>query len=182
VAEARDPELEEDDVASGVLRLRVAGSVRLVPELKWRENRKWTARMREVFASLAGVPDDTPDGVERLADAQRGLILEYDATHALGDLDDATERELDAIYQRMVTVAFPLASSPATAMLMVAREVVQAALDAAAASAPPSSTSSPSPSGATGTGRTSRPASPSGRSASTTPRRRSASSGRPASG
>ena len=154
----------EEEVASGVLRLSVGGAVRLVPELKRGPNRAWQGRMRNVFASLAGVPSDTPAGLAAMFDAELELVLAYDATGALGDLEDATERGVDAIYNRLVEVSFPLASSPMAVGMAMLRE--------AAASLLASSPSSPSPSGTSRPTPSTRP-SPSGRSSSSTPRRRS---------
>ena len=157
-------ETNEEEVAAGVLLLTVDGTPRRVPELKWRANREWQARMQETFARLVNIPADSPEGQNAMADAERELVLAYDASGALGDLEDATEREVDAIYTRLLEVSFPLASSPTGLAMMLVR---------AAALGRESSTSSGSPSG------TSAPTplkrrSPSARSASTSARRRSA--------
>jgi hypothetical protein len=157
-------EANEEEVTSGLLPFTINGEVRQVPELKWRANREWREQMQAVFTRLIDVPTDTPDGLAAMADAERELVLAYDVTHALGDLEDATERDIDTIYNRLVEVAFPLAASQAA----VAMAMLQAA-----ASARVSSTSSPSPSG-TSAPTPLRRRSPSARSSSTTRRRASA--------
>ena len=112
-------------------------------------------------------------------DAERELVLAYDATYlklpeprpappphpALGDLEDATEREVHAVWDRLLEVAFPLAESRTAVMVAMIRPLV--------ASAPASSTSSPSPSGTSAPTPSRRP-SRSARSSSTTRRPRSA--------
>jgi hypothetical protein len=133
-------EKNEQEVITGLLPFTIAGETRVVPELKWRANRDWKAKLQETFLALAGVDSGTPDGLQAMADAERELVLAYDQTHVLGDLEDATEREIDAIYNRLTEVAFPLAASQTALMLAIIR--------AAAASASESSTSGPSPTGA----------------------------------
>lgn len=157
---------EEAEVVRGLLPFKIGDETRLVPELKWRANRDWRARMGEVFASLIGVPSDTPDGQAAMGDAERELVMAYDVTHALGDLEEATEREIDAIYNRLVGVAFPLAQSRTALYLAIIR--------AAGESAQVNSTNGPSPIGTTAAPTISRPRSPSGRSSSSTRRRRNA--------
>jgi len=157
-------EPDEEEVASGLLPFTINGTVHLVPELKWRPNREWRDQMQAVFRGLVHVEAETPEGMAAMADAERDLVKAYDVTGALGDLEDATEREIDAIYNRLIEVAYPLASSQTAVMVALVR---------AAASEVVSSTSSPSPSG------TSAPTplkqrSPSARSASTTRGRKSA--------
>ena len=51
-----------------------------VPELKWRANRDWQAKLQATFVELASIPVDTPDGQREMADAERELVLAYDAT------------------------------------------------------------------------------------------------------
>lgn len=169
----RSPEEIEEEVASGRLLVTVGGEVRQLPELKWRANRAWQRRMQEVFASLADVDPDTPAGQEAMSDAQRGLVIAYDGTGALGDLDDATERELDAVYNRLLEVSFPLARSRGGAALMLARMAIEAAGSRLA-----SSMSGPSPTGTSAAPKNSRRRSRSGRSSSTTRRRTSGSGAR----
>jgi hypothetical protein len=100
-----------------------------------------------------------------MSDATRALVMAYDATHALGDLEDATEREIDAIYSRMIEVAFPQAASRTALMLSLVRRAIE--------SAQANSTSSDSPPGALPPTLSS-PVSPSGKSGSSTGRRKSA--------
>lgn len=160
-----EEQAKEEEVASGLLPFTIDGTERTVPELKWRANRKWQARIQATFAALVSVPSDTPEGVSAMADAERELVLAYDATHALGDLEDATEREIDAIYNRLVEVAFPQAESRTAVMLMLVRQAIASAQENSTSSPSPSGTSAPTPL---------RPRSPSARSGSSTRRRKSA--------
>ena len=160
-----EEQAKEEEVASGLLAFTIDGTERTVPELKWRANRAWQARIQSTFAALVSVPSDTPEGVSAMADAERELVLAYDATHALGDLEDATEREIDAIYNRLVEVAFPQAESRTAVMLMLVRQAIASARESSTSSPSPSGTSAPTPL---------RPRSPSARSGSSTRRRRSA--------
>jgi len=155
----------EEEVASGLLPFTIDGIVRRVPELKWRANREWQELLQATFVELATVPGDTPSGIAAMADAERRLIMAYDVTHALGDLDDATEREIDAVYNRLVEVAFPQAASQVALMVAI--------LQTAAASRQESSASSPLPPG-TSAPTTLRPHSRSAKSVSTSARRKSA--------
>ncbi len=157
---------EEGEVASGLLPFTINGVTHLVPELKRTANREWKARLQAKFATLIGIPSDTVVGQQAMADAEAELILAYDATHALGDLEDATEREIDTIYNRLVEVAFPLAQSQTALMVGIVR--------AAAESALASSTSGASPTGTTEAPTILTPRSPSGRSSSSTRRRKNA--------
>lgn len=167
MAELSPEELaKEEEITSGLLPFTIDGTAHVVLELKWQANRAWKVRMQTAFASLVNVPSDTPDGLNAMADVERELVLAYDQTHALGDLDDATEREIDAIYNRLVTVAFPLATSPTAAMLAIVR--------AAVALAQENSTNGPSLIGTTGTPTILKDHLPSGRSSSSTRRRKSA--------
>jgi hypothetical protein len=164
--EQKDEEQAELEIVRGLLSFDIDGTTRLVPELKWRANRDWQAKLQASFVELVGVPSDTPDGQRAMADAERELILAYDVTGALGDLEDATEREIDAIYTKLVEVAFPQAQSQ-TAMLL-------ALVRLAAGSASANFTSGPSPTGTSAAPTILKPRSPSARSASSTRRRRSA--------
>ena len=159
-------EQEESEVVAGLLPFTINGVAYKVPELKWKANRTWRERLQETFATLIGVPTDTPAGQDAMADAERKLVLAYDVTGALGDLEDATEREIDTIYNRLVEVAFPLAQSQTALMVGIVR--------AAAESARESSTN-----GASLTGTTAAPTIltdhlPSAKSSSSTRRRKSA--------
>lgn len=159
-------EPNEEGVVSGLLPFTVNGETRHVPELKWRANREWQARLQETFDSLAAVPSDTPDGIRAMADAERSLVLAYDATGALGDLEDATEREIDAIYDGLMVVSFPQSQSRTALMVALVRQAV--------ASVQENSTNGPSPTGASEVPTTLRPRLPTAKSSSSTPRRRSA--------
>jgi len=156
----------EEEVVHGLLRFTVGDEVRVVPELKWRANRDWQDLLQATFGKLASTPSDTPAGLRAMGDAERSLVLAYDKTGALGDLDDATEREIDTIYNRLIEVSFPLAESQTAIMLTLVR--------LAAESASASSTNGPSPTGRSGAPTTLRPRSHSDRSPSSTRKRRSA--------
>lgn len=158
--------LAEEEIVDGLLPFTVNGQTRTVPELKWRANRAWRAKLQATFVALASVPSDTPDGLQAMADAERELVLAYDATHALGDLEDATEREIDAIYNRLMEVAHPLAASQTAIVLAIIRAVAELALA--------SSTSGQSPTGTIGAPTTSKPRSRTARSSSSSRRRKSA--------
>jgi hypothetical protein len=167
-------ETNEEQVVRGLLPFDINGQARQVPELKWRANREWKATMQAVFARLISVPADTPDGQQAMLDAERELVMAYDATYlslpeprpappphpALGDLEDATETEIDAIYNGLVKVAFPLAASPIAVGLMLIRAAVQ--------SAQANSTSGPLPTGTSAGPTISRDHLPSARSTSST--------------
>jgi hypothetical protein len=159
-------EAKEAEIVSGVLLLTVNGEVRHVPELKWRANREWQAAMQARFVTLAAMPADTPDGVRAMGDTERELVLAYDATGALGDLEDATEREIDAIYDRLIEVSFPQAQSRTALLVALVR--------LAGESAQANSTSGPSPTGASVVPMTSRARSRTARSSSSSTRRRTA--------
>jgi len=159
-------ETNEEEVVVGLLPFTINGETHKVPELKWRANREWQARLQATFATLVSIPAETPAGQQVMADAERDLVLAYDATGALGDLEDATEREIDAIYNRLIEVAFPLAQSQTALMVGIIR--------AAAESALVSSTSGPSPTGTSEVPTISKPRSPIARSSSSSRRRKSA--------
>ena len=158
----------EEEVVSGRLLFTVDGTTRIVPELKWRANREWQARLQSTFVALATVSAETAEGQQAMADAERALVLAYDVTGALGDLEDATERDVDAIYNRLLEVSFPLAQSQTALMMGIVRAAVGSVLE--------SSTSGRSPSGTSAAPTTSKRRSPSARRPSSSTRRRSASS------
>jgi hypothetical protein len=157
-------ETNEEEEAAGLLRFTIGGQPRQVPELKWRANREWQARMQAVFTRLVDIPSDTPEGQNAMADAERELVLAYDVTGALGDLEDATERELDDVYNRLVAVSFPLAQSQTALAMMLVRAAVSAQASSTNSDSAPG-ISAPTPL---------RPPSPSARSRSSTGRRRNA--------
>jgi hypothetical protein len=157
---------QEAEVVSGGLSFTVDGKPHTVPELKWRANRDWQAAMQRKFAELVVLSSDTPEGMNAMADAQRELVLAYDVTGALGDLEDATERELDAIYDKLIEVSFPQAESRTQLMVTLVR--------LAAESAQANSTSGPSAIGTSEAPTPLKPRSRSDRSGSSTRRRRSA--------
>ncbi len=157
---------KEEAVTRGLLPFDINGTTRHVPELKWQANRDWKAEMQATFARLVSVPTDTPDGMAAMFDAEMALVLAYDVSHVLGDLEDATETEIDAIYNGLVKVAFPLASSPTAVGMTMLRAAVQ--------SVQASSTSSPSLTGTIAAPTILKDRLPSAKSASSTKRRKSA--------
>lgn len=163
---AEEKEGAEDEIVRGLLDFVIGGETRRVPELKWRANREWQEQLEKKFVALAGVPVDTPDGLRAMSDAERELVLAYDTTGVLGDLEDATEREIDAIYGRLMEVAFPLATSQSAMVLKLVLSAV--------GSRRASSTNGPSPTGTSEAPTTLRPRSHTGRSSSSTRRRKTA--------
>jgi hypothetical protein len=159
-------EKNEEEIVAGLLPFTINGETHKVPELKWRANRDWQARLQAMFATLVSVPSETPAGQQVMADAERELVLAYDTTGALGDLEDATEREIDTIYNRLIEVAFPLAQSQTALLVGIVR--------AAAESVRESFTNGPSPIGASEGPTISKPRSPTARSSSSSRRRKSA--------
>jgi hypothetical protein len=153
---------QEQEIIDGLLPFTIHGVTRLVPELRWRENREWQRDLEDRIARLVLVPQDTPDGVRAISDAEREAVLAYDRTGVLGNLEDASEREIDAIYERLLEVAYPKASS----QTLLAVAMVRQALTSVQASLP----SGPSPSGISPTSTRSR----SGKSSSSGRRRKSA--------
>jgi hypothetical protein len=166
MAEANEEEVKENEVVRGLLLFEIDGKTRPVPELKWRANREWQALLQTTFAALVSVPSDTPEGQRTMGDAERELVLAYDSSRALGDLEDATERDIDLIYNKLVEVAFPLAQSPMAMLLTLVRAAGELALG--------NSTNGPSPSGDSAAPMILKPSSPSDRSPSSTRKPRSA--------
>ena len=157
----------EEEVVAGVLLLTVGGRVRRLPELKWRANRAWQERIAATYRTLASVVADSPEGQLAMTEVEHDLILAYDATGALGDLEDSTETELTEVYRRLLEVSYPNAKS-----VMAVQVLMMQAASRAAASALESSTSGPSPSGDSPP-TSSAPPSRSGRPSSSVRRRRS---------
>lgn len=165
------PETNEAEIVLGLLAFTVGGQPRTVPELKWRANREWQTLHEAGFATLAAIDADTPEGIRLMLDTERGYVMAYDATHVLGDLDDATEREIDLIYDKLIAVSYPKAKSQTALMMTIA----QAAARAVAESVRASFTSSPSPSGTTAALTILPTPSPSAKRSSSTPRPKRAS-------
>lgn len=138
---------QEEEIVGGLLTFHVNGEARVVPELKWRADRAWQKLYLDTSVRLADVPALTPEGQQAIEDAERELVLAYDHTHALGDLEDATLREIDLIYNRLVEVSFPLGSSQMTMMLAIIQAAIENAREKGTESAAESSTSGPSPTG-----------------------------------
>lgn len=161
---------EEEEVTAGLLPFTVGGEVHSVPELKWRANRAWQATQEAAYLALGLVDFATPDGQRLTGDTERELVLAYDATGALGDLEDATETEISAIYDRLVKVSFPLADSPVATATAIGRMVGERLAESARAN----STNGPSPTGASAAPTTLKRRSPTARSSSSTAGRKSA--------
>jgi len=165
----------EEEVVAGVLLLTVGGRVRRLPELKWRANRAWQERIAATYRTLASVVADSPEGQLAMTEVEHDLILAYDATGALGDLEDATETELSALYTKLLEVSYPNAKSVMAVQILMMQEAVRAA-----SSDLGSSTSGPSPTGPSEVPTTSRPPSRSARRSSSARAARSGST--PSSG
>lgn len=161
---------EEGEIVPGLLRFRVNGEDVFVPELKWRADREWQKRYIATHLRLASVEALSEEGQQAIEDAQLELVLAYDQTHVLGDLEDATRREISAIYDRILEVSFPLADSQMT--LMVA--IIRRAVDEAIKSHQQSSTSGPSLTGASAAPTILKGHLPTARSSSSTRKRKSA--------
>jgi hypothetical protein len=168
---------EEEEIVSGLLRFRVNGREVPVPELKWRASRVWQQTYIATHVRLS--QPDSPDALSEegqlaIEDAQLELVLAYDQTHALGDLENATRREISAIYDRILEVAFPLADSQTTLLVAIVRRAVDEAHAKAEQSRQESSTSGPSPTGVSAAPTILKGHSRTARSSSSTRRRRSA--------
>ena len=131
---------KEEQIVRGLLTFTIGKRSVTIPELKWRMNREWQALLPATFRKLTDYASDMPDGLAAMGDAERELVLAYDAAYlalpeprptppphpVLGDLEDATEREIDAIYNGLVTVAFPLAASQTSVQVAIMRAVLSA--------------------------------------------------------
>jgi hypothetical protein len=137
---------EEAEIVLGPLDFKIDGETRHVPELKWQANRAWQDRMQATFVTLAGVPgDDILAGVRAMGDAQREIIRDYDVTGALGDLEDATETEIDTIYNRLNEVSFPQSQRRTLLLVNMVRQAVESAQASTPSSPSPTGTSAPTP-------------------------------------
>lgn len=141
---SRSPE----DVLSGILRIAVGGVEKEVPTLSIRATREWQAALAADEAAAVSDDDLTPGDASGIIDLSLGEILNivvtYDRSAALGGREwleeHADPAQLYAAATQMAEVAFPFAlSAPALLRALIARSV--------AASRPPRSTNSPSPSG-----------------------------------
>ena len=155
--------MEEEEIIHGMLPFVVGGEPKLVPELKWRANREWQVKIQATFDTLAA-DSSTPEGQVAFGDAERELVLAYDVTGALGDLEDATIREIDSIYDRLVEISFPFGQRARAVVATMVRRAIESALD--------SSSSSPSQPGTTVVSMTSKRRSPTDKHNSSTGRRR----------
>lgn len=173
-SEEERKEAEEAEIVSGLLSFHVNGREIAVPELKWRADREWQKLYIATSVRLSAIPALTPEGQQAIEDAERELVLAYDQTHVLGDLEDATIREIDLIYNRLVEVAFPLGASQMTMMLAIIQAAIEKAREADTGSPAANSTSGPSRTGTSEAPTTSKPPSRIARSSSSTRRRRNA--------
>lgn len=138
-------ERSPEDVASGVLRIAIGGSVKQVPTLKAKYVSQWGALFSDRGAEPVGewTMDDvvafSEGSVSRLVD----LVVAYDMTGALGGREwleeHADPAQLNAALILMIGNAFPLADAATLASLTLARAAVQ--------SLRPSSTNGHSPTG-----------------------------------
>jgi hypothetical protein len=137
----------EAEVVLGLIPLIIDGKPVNLAELKWRPNRAWQGHVEAALIALAAYREDTPEGVRAMSDAQLDLIIAYDEARdengepkrkRVLDLEEATERELDVIYDTLLGIAYPKAESQTALMLAIIRGARQA---------PEPSTSGPSPTG-----------------------------------
>jgi hypothetical protein len=154
-------ERSAEDIAAGVLRIAVGGSVREVPTLKLRWISGWAALFDAGEAEPKALGEWTmhdttvfgADTVKQMLD----LVVAYDRTGALGGREwleeNADPGQLRAALNQMVENAFPLADAAALVDLTITR--------AAAASIRPSSSSGASRTGTRGRTRSARSTTPS---------------------
>lgn len=138
-------ERSAEDVAAGILRIAVGGTVREVPTLKAKYVGAWAEQVLLVDATGKAVrikpfEEWTAFDVAQLAgpalDRVIDLIVAYDRTGALGGrewlLENADPPQLQEALTAMLGNAFPLADSPEVLAATVMGQV-------AAASSPPRS-------------------------------------------
>jgi len=161
-------ERSPEDVAAGILRIAVGGSVREVPTLKAKYVGEWARTVlladdQGESVKIKPLEEWTAYEVTRLAgpalERLIDLIVAYDRAGALGGrdwlLENADPPQLEAALAAMLGNAFPLADSPEVLAATVMGQV-------AAGLSQPSSTSGRSRSGAstrTSSGRASTPSS-----------------------
>jgi hypothetical protein len=174
--EQATPGRPEDLVAFGMIPCYVGGELKFMPTLKRRAEREWVARFTRAIGTTISefnVPEegfDTLDGLTKLgtlgSDLVWDLVLEYDATDALGGRDWLEEHvDTRQAYEILTTilreVVFPFVQDVRGIMaelgrLLAAQESIT--LPPSAPSEPASSSNGPSPTGAkapTGSRRTS---------------------------
>lgn len=159
--EERTPE----DVAAGVLRIAIGGSVKPVPTLPLKHIPAWAAVLDELTPSTPASDDaegGEPDGaVQRPAEDPRGfelmskatadalltIVIAYDRTGALGGREWLEEHadlyQLKTAAEQMASNAFPLGEGD----LVVARILIAQITQAVIPSIPPSSSNGASPTG-----------------------------------
>jgi hypothetical protein len=151
------PDRTPEDIASGVLRIAIGGSVKPVPTLPLKHIPAWAALLDELTPDApAGEPSpdapaDDNHGYELLAKATAATLLTivtaYDRTGALGGREwleeNADLSQLKIAAEQMASNAFPLGEGD----MMVARLLWAQISRVAVPSGPPSSTSGASPTG-----------------------------------
>lgn len=142
-----DSTRSKEDVAAGLLRIAIAGSIREVPTLKAKWVGAWTALFAEEVQepkaiggwTVADAMQFSSRSVAQLLD----LVVAYDRTVALGGREwleeNADPAQLRAALIQMTGNAFPLADPAVLVDMTLART--------AAASIPPSSMNGASPTG-----------------------------------
>jgi hypothetical protein len=149
-----------EDVLAGVLRIAVGGVEKIVPTLPIRATREWQAALATGPGRFTphDVNDWSPEEAASFSSLTVDVILDivcaYDRTDALGGRDwleeHADPAQLYTAAGQMAEVAFPFAEDTRTLLTaLVVRSVV--------GSAPRSSTSGPSPIGASRRRPSSRP-------------------------
>jgi hypothetical protein len=155
----------EEARAAGLLHLTLGGSVVELPVLRIRQARAWKEQLAAVDLSAGG-----EDALDQPIEVMLELLAAYDVTGILGGRDAiedrATDPEVYDAFRQLLAATFPFVAT--SALTADFSRLVVAAFYARA-----SSTSGPSPAGAsTPTG--SRPASPTSSSSSSGTRARSA--------
>lgn len=148
-------ERSPEDVAAGILRIAIGGTVREVPTLK----AKYIGLWGDLFAdagnkldavgewTMADVSQFSERSVQRLVD----LVVAYDRTGALGGREwleeHADPAQLHAALVLMIGNAFPLADPVTLADLTIARAAVPSARASSTNGASPRGTSTRTRSG-----------------------------------
>ena len=139
-----------EDVLSGTLRIPLGGVEKIVPTLPIRASREWQQLITEKVGGFGAVmsAQQTPEALGALAnlslDTILDLVVAYDRTNALGGREwleeHADPAQLYGAVRAMAGVAFPFVND-AKALVGLLPGLVDALSQ-------PSSTSGPSPTGA----------------------------------
>jgi len=156
-----------EDLAAGILRIAIGGSVKAVPTLPIKDIPAWAELLDELTPSMPPAPaddglgDDRPDDELPPADDPRGyqtltkattesllrIVTAYDRTGALGGREWLEEHadlfQLKTAAEQMAANAFPLGEGD----VMIAQVLLAQIMRGAVPSPRPSSTNGASPTG-----------------------------------